>query len=99
MVTEMQTDSVEGQRLQNDILNILQGDIPVAPRVAAVMHHISHYVSVIDQELHTRFVEQVLGVCADFERQSNTLRQDVSFCARPLLHMGSFIFLLQMFTL
>ena len=81
MAAAMQTARDEGQKLQQDMINIMRGDVPAPSRVGGVMYNMGYYVSVIEPELHTTFLEALLGVCKVFEQRSDTIRETVSFYA------------------
>ena len=79
MVTDLQSSSDQHQKMQKDMLDMLRGDIPPPSRVAGVMHSMGYYVSVIEPQLHTEFLEALMAICKDFEQRSNTFRERVSF--------------------
>ena len=77
----------------------MRGNIPPPSRAGGVMYTIGNYVSVIDEQLHTQFLEAIMLVCKDFEQRSNTLRERVSFYPTSYCKcVRAFIFLLQMLT-
>ena len=99
MVIDLQSSTDQHQKIQKDMLDIMRGDIPPPSRVGGVMYTIGNYVSVIDPQLHTEFLEAMMLVCKDFEQRSNTLRERVSFYITSYCKgLRAFIFLLQMFT-
>ena len=99
MVTDLQSSSDQHQKMQKDMLDMLRGDIPPPSRVAGVMYNMGYYVSVIEPQLHTEFLEALMVICKDFEQRSNTIRERVSFYTTSYCKcLRDFILLLQMFT-
>ena len=81
ILTGIITGTDEGRTVKKDILTALQGNVNAPSRVAGVMYRVGQYVSVVEPELATNFMEQMLAVCADFEQQSETIRKNVSYYA------------------
>ena len=95
MVDAIPSRSVQHNIMQKDTVDMLRGDIPPPSRAAGVMYNLGWYVSVIEPELHTRFLENLMKVCKDFEDQSDAVRERVSCyttCFCKCLHL--FILLL-----
>ena len=79
MLSDLQSNSDQHQKMQKDMVELLRGNVPAPSREAGVMYSIGYYVSIIEPELHSAFLRRLWDVCDDFEHQSRGLRETVSF--------------------